>query len=118
MSTVTIPQPGPWLTANQHTHWRNRNARTGSWRAAAASAALDPTLCVVSPFKVSAIVWRADRRRYDLDGIAPTVKACIDGLRDAGVIEDDDTRHMTALTITHGGVDKTAPRIVLTIEED
>ena len=51
------------------------------------------------------------------DGIAPTVKACIDGLRDAGVIADDDTRHMTALTITHGGVDKTAPRLILTIEE-
>ena len=114
MTTVTIPAPGPWLAANQHTHWRNRHSRTNLWRDAATLHAKG-VAPVASPFVVTATIWRTDRRRYDLDGIAVTVKACIDGIKAAGVIEDDDTRHMAALHLVHGGVAKGEPRVDLII---
>jgi len=33
---------------------------------------------------------KGDNRRADSDNIAPTLKPCIDGLRAAGVLDDDD----------------------------
>lgn len=36
----------------------------------------------------------AVKRRRDADNTAPTVKAAVDGLRDAGVIPDDTTEHV------------------------
>lgn len=116
MTTVTIPAPGPWLAANAHKHWRHRHGLTTLWRDAATVHAnrAEP---VASPFVVTATIWRTDRRRYDLDGIAVTVKACIDGIKAAGVIEDDDVRHMASLVLVHGGVAKGEPRVVLTVDE-
>lgn len=38
-----------------------------------------------------------------------------DGLRDAGVLEDDDTRHMVRLTLAAGEPDRDMPRVVLVI---
>lgn len=39
-------------------------------------------------------VLPAVTRRRDADNTAPTVKAAVDGLRDAGVIPDDTTEHV------------------------
>ena len=50
----------------------------------------------------------------DLDGAAATVKACVDGLRDAGVIPADDTSVVARLVVTPGEVGKPG-RVVVTV---
>ena len=38
------------------------------------------------------------RYRQDIANCVPSAKSCIDGLVDAGVIDDDDDTHVTAIT--------------------
>ena len=116
---VTVPALHKWVTANASTnrHWRHRQGLVKAWRETAAlharAAARTP---VKSPFAVTAVIYRADNRLYDLDGMS-TVKACIDGLRDAGLIAGDDVRHMRRYTVEAAAPDPAHPRVELTIEE-
>lgn len=114
-STITIPAPAPWLTTNQRLHWAAKATRTKAWRAAAywraRAADLTP---IAGPVDVTASIHKPTRRPYDLDGHAPTVKACLDGIRDAGVITDDDTRHVPSLTLIAGEVGPSRVHITIT----
>lgn len=99
---LTIPAPCAWISSNQHTHWRNRHQLTASWRDRAAWAAKVARIPAMGNVTITATVHREDKRRYDLDGIAPTVKACVDGLRDAGVLTEDHCGVVQELTIRPG----------------
>lgn len=118
MTTLDVHAPCPWVTANASTnrHWRHRHALTKAWRDAAhvyaRHALLQP---VTGPVHITGTIHRADRRIIDVDGAVPTLKACIDGLRDAGVLDGDDYRHVTAITSAWGAPDKTNPRLTITI---
>lgn len=115
IQTVTVGAPGPFATTNQRHHWSVRNKITQAWRTAAAwQARADRLKPVAGPVHIEAQICRADSRRFDLDGHAPTVKACVDGLRDAGVLPEDDTRHVPSLTLTAGPKSEVAC-IVLTL---
>lgn len=114
--TVVILAPGKWVTTNgQRTrHHYDQAATVTPWRQAAALAArgMEP---IAPPVAITATIHKSHNRRYDLDGITPTVKACIDGLRDAGVLAEDDDRHVVELTIRAGCVCKPA-RVELRVE--
>lgn len=120
--TVEILAPGPWLAINDRSVWQVRWQRTRAWRSAASVAArasggrgkTRPRLA--GRIHVHATICKSHRIAYDLDGTAATVKACVDGLRDAGLIEADDSSTLTRLTITPGPLH---PRgaVVLTITE-
>lgn len=99
---LTITAPAPFIRSNDHTHWRNRHQLTATWRAVAALQARRLPVFGAGPVRITAVVHRDDKRLYDLDGIAPTVKACIDGLRDAGRLDEDNCRVIPELTIRHG----------------
>jgi hypothetical protein len=99
---LTITAPAGWIRSNDHTHWRNRHNLTSQWRTAAAWAARAAHTPTLEACTIVATVHRADNRRYDLDGITPTVKACIDGLRDVGVLEEDHCDIVRSLTIEPG----------------
>lgn len=101
---VTIAAPAAFIRSNDHTHWRNRHALTATWREAAAWQArrLHIPSFGFGPVHITATIHRQDKRRYDLDGMTPTVKACIDGLRDAGVLAEDDCEVIPQLTIRAG----------------
>lgn len=115
---LTITAPAPFIRSNDHTHWRNRHQLTTAWRGAAAWAAKTQRLpkLGMGPVHVTATVHRSDARKFDLDGVAPTVKACIDGLRDAGVLLEDHWGVVSQLTIRNGGQWADAA-LVLTITE-
>lgn len=103
---VTIPAPGKWIASNQRGHWQ-RHELTALWRDAATVQArkhLHPRFPrgVRSPFTLHAVVHKRDRRLFDLDGVVPTIKAAVDGCRAAGLIEDDNWRHMVRLTVEAG----------------
>jgi crossover junction endodeoxyribonuclease RusA len=99
--TLTFPQPAPRLSMNGRYHWRKRAELTKAWRQAAfwalsaqgypRSLGDRPTAYVRVTFPV------ADNRRRDADNPAPTVKAIVDGLVDAGVWPDDSTEWVECL---------------------
>jgi crossover junction endodeoxyribonuclease RusA len=115
---VTIVAPCAWIRSNQHkdAYW-TRAKLTQQWRAATALAARAQHLPALGagPFHITATIHRDDKRAYDLDGVAPTVKAAIDGLRDAGVLADDNCRVVPLLTL-RAGEQWADASLVLTIE--
>ena len=101
--TVDVP-PGEWLTANGRYHWAERSRRTRALRARAAWLARRHSLprmdgCV----HVTAYIHTRTRGRMDPDNASPATKAIIDGLRDAGVLIDDDHEHLTGPDHRRGG---------------
>jgi hypothetical protein len=92
---VTFTQPTTRMSMNDRTHWRKRHRRTKTWRHAAFYAAVaqlgaSPAARVRPPCFVRVIFPVPDPgRRRDPHNQAPTVKAIVDGLVDAGVWRDD-----------------------------
>lgn len=103
MNEFLIMAPCALVRSNDHrdAYW-TRAKLTQQWRERAQLIAQDAPELGAGPFHVTATLHRADNRAFDLDGHAATVKACIDGLRDAGVIVDDNSRHIPALTLRAG----------------
>jgi len=63
---------------------------------------------------VKADFFYATNRRRDQDNAMGSLKAAYDGLRDAGLVVDDDYEHMKRESPTFS-IDKQHPRVVLTI---
>lgn len=105
MTAVDTPQPDgtPWLAINDRTHFAVRAVRTRAWRSAAAANASQQARPIPGPVEIHAVIHKSTRVRYDLDGATATVKACIDGLRDASIIGADDHGTVVRLTVTDGG---------------
>lgn len=88
------------LTSNQRLHRRQRDQRIIALRTRSqlAAAPWRRRLAVPTPleFKVRCEVWVAwpNRRRRDAHNLGPTFKACIDGMVRAGLLADDDDRHL------------------------
>lgn len=83
-----------WLTSNQRPHWATRSRRTKDWREATCLRAKEERLPKLGYARVECQLRFTDERRRDPGNWAPTAKACIDGLVDAGVFEDDDHTHV------------------------
>lgn len=100
---LVVPAPAPWIRSNDHTHWRKRHTLTAAWRTRAAWAAKVARLpAIPGPVHVTGTIHRENARVYDLDGVVPTLKACVDGCRDAGVLAGDDFRAIPVLTVRAG----------------
>jgi len=85
----------PPLTANQRLHWSHRSKVT--------AAICDEIVLRVRSMHIPRLAGRPrvtlyyfppDNRRRDVDNLVPTSKACVDGLRYAGVLVDDDPAHV------------------------
>lgn len=119
MITLTIDIPRPPMTANDQRrwHWRKvarakNEAETLVW--AAARAARIPTLTAKQAISVTWYAPNAIRR--DSDALSPFLKATLDALVKCGALVDDDHKHVRidGLDIQ---IDRTHPRIEITIEE-
>lgn len=110
--TITIPAPCEWINSNQRLHRMAKANLTKQWRLAGMVAArgLEP---LPTPVRIVAHIWKARAGRYDVNNLADTTKAIVDGLVDAGLLVDDSFRHVIGPDHRHGG--KGEPRIVLTI---
>lgn len=114
--TLAIAAPHRWLAINDRGHWAQRSAGVRTWRESAALTARQVRIGKIrSPFTVSGVIHKPTAHAWDVDGISPTVKACLDGLRDVGVITEDDYRHMRSFTTEAG--EKGTPYLVLTLTE-
>jgi crossover junction endodeoxyribonuclease RusA len=88
--TVDVGQAAQWLTANQRLYWRRKAERTKAWREATAWRARHARIPRLDRALIVCELRFAVRRRRDPANWAPTAKACVDGLVDAGVFDDDD----------------------------
>ncbi|MER5388359.1 hypothetical protein [Saccharopolyspora sp. NPDC002686] len=86
---LALPYERPPLTANQRLHWRTRAQLTRTIRNAAAVRARNAKVPALGRCAVRLVWTVTDRRRRDADNLVPTLKACADGLVDAGVVADD-----------------------------
>lgn len=78
-----------WLTANDRLFWRKRADITKSWRDLAWTRALHDRIPPMDSALIVCELRFTDKRRRDPANWAPTAKAAVDGLVDAGVFADD-----------------------------
>ena len=115
---LVIPAPCPFLNANRDKslHWAPKNDRVQAWRAAGAREAILAKLPKGLPrVQIDAYVIKPIANRFDPANWAPTAKAVVDGLVDAGVIEDDNRLIVTGPFMHDGGKGSNALRIVVTL---
>jgi hypothetical protein len=84
-----------WINENQRLFWRVKSLRIKAWREDTrriATEAKAPHL--LRAYIIGELHFGTNARR-DPANWAPTAKACVDGLVDAGVFDDDNYRHVT-----------------------
>ena len=95
MHTVTMTiGAANLLTANQRLHHMKRAAVVKILRHAAQMAASSQDAPKLDRAHIVVRVSWPDRRRRDVHNVMPTIKACVDGFVDYGLLPDDDDRHL------------------------
>jgi crossover junction endodeoxyribonuclease RusA len=86
-----VPAAGlKWINSNDRLLWMQKARYVRAWRERTWYVAKAAHLPVIERAHVLAELQFADSRRRDPANWAPTAKACVDGLVDAGVFRDDD----------------------------
>ena len=115
--TFTIPHD-KWLSSNQRLHWSSKAKRVAWLRAQALQSGL-PIAQYTWPMRIVAHIGYASNAKADPNNAAPTTKALIDGLVEAGMFIDDS--HEWVLGPDHRRDTEKAPRgfhtVRLEIEE-
>lgn len=125
--TITLPAGTPLLNSNQRVHFRARAKLTEIIRGASmAACSEDPAMRaalaaagdrpVLQHAYILGILYPATGRRADPANWYPSHKAAIDGLVDAGVLEDDDHTRVIGPDMRIGPVVK-GGRIALHVQE-
>lgn len=118
--TFTIPADW-WLSANDRMHWAPKAKRTAWLRAEGKRAAVYEAVPEQGATHVAAFIGYLRNGRTDPANAAPTVKALIDGMTDAGVWPDDDSTHVIGPTYLRDPKSPTpghyTVRLVLTEQE-
>jgi crossover junction endodeoxyribonuclease RusA len=109
-----VPKPGEWLNSNMRLHRMVKAQRIQTWRAAAAEAVHPGSPAFDHPVRIVAHIWKDRAGRYDPNNLNTTTKACVDGFVDAGLLVDDDWKHVHGPDHRHGG--KGEPGIIFTFE--
>ena len=121
--TITIPVPVAWLNANDRADRRRFAPIVKQWRDAAHVHARAGKLPALGKAHITATLRFRDRRRRDPHNYYPTIKACIDGLVDYGLLPDDSSDYLVGPDIRLGEVLPTQKQyvpsgaVVLTIRE-
>lgn len=114
MTEFFIPQPTDWVNSNHRLHWAVRAKRTKAWRTAARYAAHG--LARHERVHVTVYVHKKTRRAYDAHNLVPTVKACIDGIVDAGLIPDDTNAHLVGPDMREGETRPDQPGLTIHVQ--
>lgn len=116
IAILDVNAPAPWVSMNDRSHWHAKAKLTKRWRTASAwqarAAKVRPFTC---PVRIRAVVHKATPNRYDAHNLAPTAKAVIDGLVDAGVLAGDDNDRLVSLEMA-AGTRREVASLVLYIE--
>lgn len=95
MTRIDLPWTKPPLSLNDRMHWATRARKVKDVRTIVCLRVL---AAGVKPMPAAVLTLHyqpRDVRRRDSDNLFATVKAVADGIRDSGVIPDDDTAHLS-----------------------
>jgi hypothetical protein len=99
---LRFPAPADWLSANKR-YKRRPDEQVRAWRhATAVHAAAQHLPRGLPQVSIYATLHFTDRRRRDAHNFMLTVKSCIDGLVDYGLIADDRREHLLWTAVTEG----------------
>lgn len=114
--TVIIPLPytKPPLSLNDRMHWRKKAGIVKAIRAHVAEQAREQ-VPAVSAVNVELHYVPRDARRRDKDNLVATLKPCLDGLVDAGVVPDDTPEYLD-WRVAIDNPDRSNPHLYLLIE--
>lgn len=115
---LTVENGRKWLSLNDRDHFRARANKVKAWRTYAEQATRAARVPTLARATITGHIYKNRAGRYDPHNLFATLKACIDGIVDAGVLVDDDHTHLRA-ALEHGGIDRTQPpHIIITIREE
>ncbi|HEY5985988.1 MAG TPA: hypothetical protein VIV12_06315 [Streptosporangiaceae bacterium] len=116
--TVELPAGQELLSANDRAHGYERRHRLNTeWINMATVMVRKRGVPRLQRATVTAEYRMPDRKRRDIDNLAPTVKACIDGIIAAGVLRDDSWLYLPELRIVMTDAREWPGRLVLHITE-
>lgn len=118
-ATGKLQEVKPWLNSNLRMHRQQEAKLTAAWRTEAALRLAERGWDLTpydGPVRVTAHVWKPRAGRYDPGNLYPTAKACLDGIVDAGLLADDDWKHVIGPDMRHGG--KGPAALVITITQE
>lgn len=97
MTTLTLIPPAALINSNQRLHFHAKAKLTRAWRDMAHDHALYVAENGVRHDQAHiTVAFRfPTNRRRDVGNLYPTAKAIVDGLVDAGLLPDDDDKHIT-----------------------
>ncbi len=114
---IALPLPPKGLYPNDRPHHQAKAQATKGYRRTAYVLALAAGV-ESGPWELAtvraAFFFKADRRRDDVNFLA-ALKPAYDGLVDAGLLEDDDWKHLRTQPCSMA-IDKERPRVELRIE--
>lgn len=115
---LTVEGNRHWISLNHRDHYRARAAKTKAWREYTRVLTHTSSIPALTRATITGHIYKPHKRRYDPHNLFPTMKAIVDGIVDAGVLEDDDHTHLT-VALTHGGIDRSQPpHLIITITEE
>lgn len=115
---LTIPAPCAFINSNDRGgSWHKKARLTREWRKAAHVWALEARIPKkLGHVHIVATIHKTSPNAYDAGNWYPTAKACVDGLKDAGVLIDDSNAYVTGPDMRPGARAEKAC-LVLTITE-
>lgn len=102
--TIALPAGTRLLNANERLHWATKARITRQLRDTTCWLARQQKIPALLCARIIAEYRPVDRRRRDPANLYPAVKAAVDGLVDAGVLPDDDARHLVGPDMRLGEV--------------
>ncbi|MDT0302952.1 hypothetical protein [Streptomonospora wellingtoniae] len=116
--TVTVALPRlPRLNSNQRMHWSVWRRRTRLIRETAAWVTTSLREAPMERAQITAVIHPKTNARFDPHNLQPTVKAAIDGIVDARLLADDDSKRVVSVAFVAGEKDPAGPRIDLIVTE-
>jgi len=97
--TLRLPTLAPHTPNSRSGHWRDRHSHAREWRSTVGWVAKAARVPRVDQAAIALVGAPPDRRRRDTDSLALACKHAIDGLRDAGVLADDDASHVPTVVL-------------------
>lgn len=86
------------VTANDRFHWREKARRTKILRTLGCEESKNSSSLTPPVSLTATIAYPRRVRRRDAANLAPTIKAILDGIVDAGILPDDNDHVITATT--------------------
>ena len=116
MTHIDLPYTSPPLSLNDRLHWAAKARLVATVRTATHALARTAKVQHVERATVTLHYRQRARRAIDKDNLFATLKPCIDGLRDAGVLDEDDSTRVEPRVEIHAPIKGQGGALWLTVE--